>query len=59
MKEDQRNMSEPEFNNQWNDVSQLLTDLMKTFDRPTFNRFKSDNLFLNPDQKNNAGRNPN
>ena len=44
MKEDQRNMSEPEFDNQWNEVSQLLTYLMKTFDMTTFNRFKSDNL---------------
>ena len=51
MKEDQRIMSEPKFDNQWNEVSQLLTDLMKTFDMPTFNRFKSDNLLLNPDQK--------
>ena len=51
MKEDQRNMSEPEFDNQWNEVSQLLTDLMKTFDMTTFNGFKSDNLLLNPDQK--------
>ena len=51
MKEDQRNMSEPEFNNQWNEVSQLLTDLMKTFDMTTFDRFKSENLFSNPDKK--------
>ena len=51
MKEDQRIMSEPKFDNQWNEVSQLLTDLMKTFDMTTFNRFKSDNLLLNPDQK--------
>ena len=51
MKENQRNMSESEFDNQWNEVSQLLTDFMKIFDMTTYSRFKSDNLFLNPDKK--------
>ena len=51
MNEDQRNMSEPKFENQWNEMSQLLTNLMKTFDMTTFNRFKSGNHLLNSDQK--------
>lgn len=51
MKEDQRNMSKSEFDDRWNEVSQLLTDLITTFDMSTLNGFKSDNLFLNADQK--------
>ena len=51
MKEDQRNMSELEFDDHWNEVSHLLTDLIATFDMSTLNRIKSDNLFSNPDQK--------
>ena len=51
MKEDQRNMSKPEFDRQWDEVSQLLTDLSSTFDRSTWNRFKSDNPFSDPDKK--------
>ena len=51
MDEEQRNMSEPEFDDHWNEVSHLLTDLITTFDMSTLNRFKSDNVFSNPDQK--------
>ena len=51
MKEDQRNMSKSEFDDRWNEVSQLLTDLITTFDMSTLNGFKSDNLFSNADQK--------
>ena len=51
MKEDQRNMSEPEFDDHWNEVSHLLTELITTFDMSTLSKFKTDNVFSNPDQK--------
>ena len=51
MKEDKRNMSKAEFDVRWNEVSQLLTDLVTTFDMSNLNGFKRDNLFSNPDQK--------
>ena len=51
MKEDQRDMSELEFDNRWNEVSQLFTNLITTFDMSTLSGLKNDNLFSNPDQK--------
>ena len=44
-------MSEPEFDDHWNEVSHLLTELITTFDLSTLNKFKSDNVFSNSDQK--------
>ena len=47
MAEDKRNMSQSEFDKQWNDLSQLLLNLDNTFDMTSLNSFKCNNLYSN------------
>ena len=51
MREDQRNMSKQKFDDHWDEVSKLLTELTSTFNITTWNSFKSDNLSLDPCKK--------